>query len=65
MILHASSPTTRHAFNAYAYTAPGMRKCARDIERGLPSIMRFNFKWPPLFSQVAFLHDLREPQMKT
>lgn len=45
MILHASSPTPRHAFNAHAYTASGMRKCAQDIERG-PTIMRFNFKWP-------------------
>lgn len=45
MILHASSPTPRHALNAHAYTAPGMRKCAQDIERG-PTIMRFNLKWP-------------------
>lgn len=61
MILHASSPTPRHAFNAHAYTALGMRKCAQDIERG-PSIMRFNFERPPMFSQVSFLHDLREPR---
>lgn len=68
MILHASSPTPRHAFNAHAYTAPGMRKCAQDIERG-PTIMRFNLKWPCsdqiLLARLArtLVHVM--PQMKT